>query len=255
MAKKKPAAKAIPMPNRLAAVKAICARYPQTFGPPDETLDSRRRLLMPILCRELNKQDGDNWFLLNRLDRNDDDPKPGRLTSDVLVWGPTKEHVDVLSSSGAMWGPQPVITDPDWKLERWDQWPSWDDANPAPAPTPDSATHRYDGGGHDTGICDTCGQPRAADVHKIPESTRPHVYDGGEQDTGVCDVCGLERGAVLHREDQPTPTPQPNPEPEPTPVPEPGGATLESVSDQLDDIRARQDRPLFPVPTLKDGPK
>jgi hypothetical protein len=124
------------MPNRSREVKAIVAKYPQAFGPPDNTLDARRRLLIPIIVRELNKIDGDQWFVLNRLDRQDDDPKPGRLTSDVIVWGPTKEHVDVLSSSGAMWGEHPAITDRDWKLEHPSNWPSWDDINP---PTPDPA--------------------------------------------------------------------------------------------------------------------
>ena len=122
------------VPNRSKEVKAIAAKYPQSFGAPDETIDARRRLLMPIIVRELNKLDGDNWFLLNRLDRNDDDPRPGRLTSDVIVWGPTKEHVDVLSASGAMWSVLPVITDRDWKLESWTLWPSWDTLAPPPAP-------------------------------------------------------------------------------------------------------------------------
>jgi hypothetical protein len=126
----------MPMPNRSNDVKAIVAKYPQAFGPPDETLDARRRLLVPIIVRELNKLDGDRWFLLNRLDRQDDDPKPGRLTSDVIVWGPTKEHVDVLSSSGAMWGEHPAITDREWMLEHWSNWPSWDDVNPPPSPDP-----------------------------------------------------------------------------------------------------------------------
>jgi hypothetical protein len=126
------------MPNRSNECKAIAARYPQAFGPPDDTLDARRRLLMPIIVRELNKLDGNNWFLLNRMDRNDDDPRPGRLTSDVIVWGPTKEHVDVLSSSGAMWGEHPPITDREWLLEPWTNWPSWDDQHPpAPDPRPD----------------------------------------------------------------------------------------------------------------------
>ena len=118
------------MPNRSKEVKEIVKRYPQTFGPPDDTLDTRRRLLIPIVARELNKIDGDNWFLLNRLDRNDEDPKPGRLTSDVIVWEPTREHVDVLSSSGGMWGEHPPITNPKWLLEEWDKWPSWDTQTP-----------------------------------------------------------------------------------------------------------------------------
>jgi hypothetical protein len=130
------------MPNRSHEVKAICARYPQAFGPPDNTIDARRRLLVPIIVRELNKIDGDQWFLLNRLDRQDTDPKPGRLTSDVIVWGPTREHVDVLSSSGGMWGEHPPITDRDWKLEHFSNWPSWDDVSPPPdsEPQPGSVT-------------------------------------------------------------------------------------------------------------------
>jgi hypothetical protein len=122
------------MPNRSREVKAIAAKYPQAFGPPDATIDARRRLLVPIIVRELNKIDGDQWFLLNRLDRQDTDPKPGRLTSDVIIWGPTKEHVDVLSGSGAMWAEHPPITDRDWKLEHASNWPSWDDVNPPPSP-------------------------------------------------------------------------------------------------------------------------
>ena len=122
------------MPNRSKEVKAIAAKYLQAFGPPDSSIDARRRLLIPIIVRELNKLDADQWFLLNRLDRQDDDPKPGRLTSDVIVWGPTKEHVDVLSASGAMWGEHPAITDREWKLEHASNWPSWDDVNPPPGP-------------------------------------------------------------------------------------------------------------------------
>ena len=124
------------VPNRKAEVAAICAQYPQAFGPPADTVDARRRLLMPIICRELNKLDGPSWFLLNRLDRNDDDPRPGRLTSDVIVWFPTKEHVDVLSANGPMWHVLGPITDPDWRIEAWTQWPSWDSVTPPGEPEP-----------------------------------------------------------------------------------------------------------------------
>jgi hypothetical protein len=63
---------------------------------------------------------------------------------------------------------------------------------------PAAETHRYDGGGNDTGKCDRCGQPRAAAVHAIPEAGRQHAYDGGEHDTGVCDICGQAGGAAIH---------------------------------------------------------
>ena len=127
----------MPIPNRSREVKAIAAKYPQSFGKPDETVDARRRLLMPIIVRELNKLDGPEvWKLMNRLDRNDEDPKPGRLTSDVIVHAPTKIHVDVLSGSGPMWGELGPVTDPDWKLESWTLWPSWDTLQPTPEPEP-----------------------------------------------------------------------------------------------------------------------
>jgi len=121
-------------PNRSQQVKQIAALYPQTFVGPADELDARRRLLIPIIARELNKVDGEKWFLLNRMDRNDDDPKPGRLTSDVIVWGPTKEHVDVLSSSGGMWKEHAPITDKDWLIEPWQKWPTWESPNVPPAP-------------------------------------------------------------------------------------------------------------------------
>jgi hypothetical protein len=135
------------IPNRSREIKAIAAKYPQSFGGDDATIDARRRLLMPIIVRELNKIDGhEAWKLMNRLDRNDDDPRPGRLTSDVIVWAATKDHVDVLSGSGAMWQEHGKVTDPDWKLESWTLWPSWDTlAPPPPPPDPEPPPPQDDG--------------------------------------------------------------------------------------------------------------
>lgn len=63
---------------------------------------------------------------------------------------------------------------------------------------PAADTHRYDGGGNDTGKCDRCGKGRGDAVHNVPEAARPHAYDGGEHDTGVCDICGLARNVPIH---------------------------------------------------------
>jgi hypothetical protein len=63
-------------------------------------------------------------------------------------------------------------------------------------PTP--TTHKYNGGGNDTGICDTCGKNRFDPIHAIPESKVTHVYDGGEQDTGLCDVCQRPKSDSIH---------------------------------------------------------
>ena len=78
-----------------------------------------------------------------------------------------------------------------------------------PQTPPDDATHTYDGGGNDTGICDVCGLARADAVHATPASKVPHVYDGGEQDTGQCDICGQTRDAEIHQgvEDPPVEDP------------------------------------------------
>jgi hypothetical protein len=119
-------------PNRKKEVEAICRRYPQAFGPPSETQDARRRLLIPIVARELNKKDGGNWGVLYRNDRQDDDPMPGRLTSDVIVWKPTMEHFDVLTANGAMWQGHGPITDPDWDWRDPSEFKTWDLNEPEP---------------------------------------------------------------------------------------------------------------------------
>lgn len=118
-------------PYRKAEVAAIAARYPQAFGHGDPA----RRLLLPVLARGLNAIEGSaQWWLLNRLDREDDDPRPGRLAADILVWGPTKEHFDVLTDTGPMWASRGIVTNPRWHLEDPNAWPSWDDNMPLPAP-------------------------------------------------------------------------------------------------------------------------
>lgn len=117
-------------------VTAICKQYPQAFGGDDATIDARRRLLMPIICRAARKKDGPVWFLINRLDRQDDDPRPGRLTSDVIWHKPSNNHIDVLSAKGGMWEEHGPVTDPDWVAEHPDNWPSWDDVTPVPEPPP-----------------------------------------------------------------------------------------------------------------------
>src|SRR5207247_475086 len=60
-------------------------------------------------------------------------------------------------------------------------------------------THKYDGGGNDTGECDVCHKSRFDPVHQIPMSKVTHAYDGGEQDTGLCDVCQKPQDDPIHR--------------------------------------------------------
>lgn len=73
----------------------------------------------------------------------------------------------------------------------WMQPPTPEGGNVEPEPGP---THRYEGGGNDTGVCDKCGRSRFDAIHLIPQSQIKHDYDGGEQDTGLCDIC--QKGAA-----------------------------------------------------------
>jgi hypothetical protein len=50
-------------------------------------------------------------------------------------------------------------------------------------------THRYIGGGNDTGICDDCSRPKAHPVHEVPEGKVPHEPWLGEDGRGECDLC------------------------------------------------------------------
>ena len=123
-------------------------------------------------------------------------------------------------------------------------------AEDIPQPDPVDATHRYDGGGNDTGTCDVCGQPRADVVHATPASKVPHFYDGGEQDTGECDVCGKTSTDPIHRGVGPIPVPVPVP-----PSTDPSTAAqlaimlklVGTLTKTVDDLEAR-------VSALEDAP-
>lgn len=114
----------------------ILQTCPRAFAPPIDNVDAHRRLVIPYVAMKLNERDGaDKWRLLYRMDRQDSDPEPGRLTADVLVWTATREHYDVLSATGAM---SPIkhgpITDRDWQLRRPENFPTLCAREPAPPP-------------------------------------------------------------------------------------------------------------------------
>jgi hypothetical protein len=70
---------------------------------------------------------------------------------------------------------------------------------PDGAPTPPTGnTHRYVGGGNDTGTCDQCGQPRVSDIHRVPEGKVPHQAWLGEDGIGTCDLCFQPVEAPIH---------------------------------------------------------
>ena len=98
-------------------------------------------------------------------------------------------------------GPSLNTNKPSW------QWHAAPTTGPLAAPFnfdgPDvPETHRYVGGGSDTGICDQCGRPRTDPVHAVLQSTVAHEYDGGEHDTGVCDICQKPKDDPIHTKGQ-----------------------------------------------------
>lgn len=74
--------------------------------------DNHKRDLAGIIARKLNVDnagDGNNWGLLEKADR-----VPPFVATDILVWKPTLDHVDVLTDSAATWSPNGIITNPAW---------------------------------------------------------------------------------------------------------------------------------------------
>lgn len=195
-------------PNRKSVVETVYARG----GFDITTHDGCGRLVEAVLP-ELDALDPGEWFHLKK------SPGQNRYNGHAVdggVHGPTGYFIDFIGSSAS---PNAKIA---WSLDRKSDGgprykgrtdlflPARLDGSPTPVPQPPADTHRYDGGGNDTGTCDRCGQLRSAAVHQTPESQLPHSYDGGEQDTGLCDICGQPRDGVLHGS-QPTPVPVPVP--------------------------------------------
>lgn len=81
--------------------------------------DAFRRTIIPYLAAKLNERDGaNNWGVLYRMDRQDETPEPGRLTTDVVIDRRNRNHYDVLSDNSVSWsliGPLP--NDKDWFIQ------------------------------------------------------------------------------------------------------------------------------------------
>lgn len=145
--------------------------------------------------------------------------KPGKgITADIITWrkNGAVNVADVLSGGDGIGGGGAHNHPPEkaWQLhgdmpDKWKHVTPGDDEFPdvdsGDMPIPEPATHRYVGGGNDTGECDECGQSRFSTVHAIPESKTSHTYDGGEQDTGLCDICQKVFDDVIHSGGMPPP--------------------------------------------------
>lgn len=157
-------------------------------------------------------------------------------------------------------GSEETKGEPSWNDEgftdRTDVYVSVSDS-PVPSPEPEPGeTHRYIGGGRDSGVCDECKRPRLDPVHRVPEGLVPHAYWGGEDGVGLCDLClDQPKGAAIHQPPplEPQPDPEPGPEPDPEPLPGPGpnlGPLLLRVVALLEEIRNNQAQQ---TAVLRDG--
>jgi len=127
-------------------VANICNLYPEAFNlalfrkmypnyPEPINFDVTRRLLIPIICEEACNLDGpESWKLLYRMDREDDDPRKGRLSSDIIIIAETKRHFDVLTDKGPAWSDNGIITNPKWELSSWKSEQSFKTISSIPIP-------------------------------------------------------------------------------------------------------------------------
>lgn len=189
------------------------------FGISDDTPlnDARKVFQMAKRLASTLKQEG--WGIVKAKPGSDNNVDG--YTADIIALK-DGEHVDIATSTEtdgfASW--QPARHKDGWK-QSWNdaiapRWEAAPDPNgngggePPTPPPPNPGTHRYEGGGNDTGICDVCGLDRHDAIHAIPASKVAHVYDGGESDTGLCDICQKPKGDGIHQGVTPPP-PQPPP--------------------------------------------
>lgn len=161
------------------------------------------------------KNGGNHWTLTDGRKVAVDIITVKPTTNDKVVAG-NFVLVDVLVSSGS------ADTRPGWSVlgENTDSSRPWAEP-PLPAgtdpvdPPPAGDTHRYVGGGNDTGECDLCHKPKLDAVHRVAEGKTKHKPWLGEDNKGDCDLCFQPIEAAIHQS-----APEPEPEPEPEPVPE-----------------------------------
>ena len=148
------------------------------------------------------KTGGNRWRL----------PDGREVATDIVTLAPldaqlTISNFQVVDGSSAVGYPQ---TGPLWKIHGTnnDKKRPWA-IPPRPERTarrPPGDTHRYIGGGNDTGTCDRagCKKTRFDPVHAVPEGLVPHEPWLGEDGKGpLCDLCHQDAGedTPLHRGD------------------------------------------------------
>ena len=124
--------------NHKAVIESVLARFADRIEAPDAEVDMIGRRLLPHFIEAMPPNERPNWGVLRK--------STGTFPYDILVWGPTREHFDVLTSKEtgggrrrlvATWNNAGVLPRPDWT---WCDWRNSTitplEASSAPTPTP-----------------------------------------------------------------------------------------------------------------------
>lgn len=119
------------MPNRFDEVKSLADQHPEAFPPGADNDPARLNFLTTIVIPFLNVMDNGDWGLLTKTDQG------GRVPVDIIMWRDSREFVDCLTGTGAMWqifAPAP----PEWV---WTPVGDPTPPTPEPPPTPPPTIH------------------------------------------------------------------------------------------------------------------
>lgn len=148
-----------PMPDSLeGAVRAERAKYPATL-----TIDQPGKILNKVAWDENERLDAEEWGMSAKPNGNHvPSPQGVDIAYDILHHKPTNTlwgcGTGEWHTFTVNWGLEPYHNDPDGR-------PWVAPIQPDGVIFPPLATHQYDGGEHDDGTCDKCGQPRGAAIH------------------------------------------------------------------------------------------
>lgn len=102
------------VPNRKAVIDAVLARFAgQIVAPPDQ-IDGTGRSLLPHFIEAMPADERQNWAVLEKRTS-----RPYSVPYDILVWLPTREHFDVLTSAPVS-GKKDDKTGPRRLIARWE---------------------------------------------------------------------------------------------------------------------------------------
>src|SRR5215208_4239147 len=78
------------VPDRKAVIEQVLARFGDRIEAPSDQIDDIGRRLLPHFIEAMPVDERPNWGVLRK--------STGTFPYDILVWKPTREHIDVLTS-------------------------------------------------------------------------------------------------------------------------------------------------------------